>query len=69
MFRQMEWINLEVKYPIHGEIVLCCDIFNNFVSIGRYDEEEDNFMLMWIDDIEIDSQATHWMPLPAPPKE
>ena len=68
----MEWVKIEDDLPDNEDIVLVCDKLNEFVSLGRYLEEEDGiyqFELMHIDRVEIDSFITHWMPLPNPPKE
>ncbi len=64
-----DWISLEHQLPENNQVVLCCDILNKFVSLGRYLKKEDEFELMFIDKIEIDSVTTHWMPLPEIPKE
>lgn len=64
----MEWISVEDDLPEDSSTVLCCDIYNTFVSLGRYIEQDDLFELMNIEGIEVDSQTTHWMPLPIPPK-
>ncbi len=71
----MNWINLEEEQPDVGEIVLCADEYNEFVSLGKFliveqeDFDEGVFELMHINKIECDSVITHWMPLPEPPKE
>jgi len=67
----MNWIKMEEDQPEIGSIVLCCDMYNTFISLGRYVDvdDENEFDLMLIDNIEIDSVITHWMPLPKPPEE
>ena len=64
-----EWIHVEDKLPNPEEIVLVCDELNNFVSLGRLKDLGDDycFHVMHIDRIEIDSETTHWMPLPKSP--
>jgi hypothetical protein len=65
----MEWINAEDDLPENGDIVLVCDQFNDFVSLGRMIDNDDDysFELMYIDLVEIDTCPTHWMPLPTAP--
>lgn len=65
----MEWINMQDEKPPNEITVLCCDIYNYFTSIGMYIESEDEFILMYVEKIQEDTQITHWMPLPEPPKE
>ena len=65
----MEWIVAEELIPLGNPIILVCDCLNSFVSLGRYMEEDNTFELMNMDNVEIDSVITHWMPLPTPPKE
>lgn len=65
----MEWINTENYLPEDQEIVLVCDIFNTFISLGKYVKEDDSFMIMSIEKVQSDSYPSHWMPLPLPPKE
>lgn len=67
-----EWISLNEWTPYPGQIVLVCDVLNIFVTLGKVIETENEkieFDLMHIDNVEIDSQITHWMPLPKPPEE
>ena len=64
-----DWISLEHLLPENNQIVLCCDVLNKFVSLGRYLLEKDELELMFIDKVQIDSVITHWMPLPLLPKE
>ena len=63
-----EWISIEDFLPDPGQIVLVCDVFNSFVTLGRFDGM-DEFELMNIDNVEIDSYITHWMPLMKPPED
>lgn len=65
----MNWIKTEEYFPHDQQIVLICDIYNNFVTMARYLEEEDIFEMMHVQEIEIDSYPTHWMPLPNLPNE
>ena len=64
----MEWIVAEELIPLGNPIVLVCDRLNDFVTLGRYVEEENTFVVMNLDNIEIDSVITHWMPLPELPE-
>lgn len=64
----MQWIDLEYIVPTDDRIILCCDVYNNFISMGRYLEDEEEFLLMNIENVEIDTQITHWMPLPPKPE-
>ena len=66
-----EWIKCSEKLPEIGETVLCLDEFGGFISLGRISEqdEEVEFQLMFMDGVEADSEPTHWMTLPAPPKD
>ena len=64
------WIALIDKQPENLQKVLCCDIYNSFVSFGRYREEENEFDLMDLDDglsIDYDTEITHWMNIPELP--
>lgn len=63
-----EWIRIQDFLPDCGQTVLVCDEYNSFVTLGRFDGI-DQFELMNIDDVEIDSCITHWMPLPKPPED
>ena len=64
-----EWIKTEEQLPHPDDIVLCADIYNSFVTLGRYIEDQDCFFLMNIDNVEVDSYPTHWRPLPNLPTE
>ena len=63
------WINVEEYLPQAGELVLCADILNNFISLGKLIDNDDEycFQLMNIENVEIDSVITHWMELPSLP--
>jgi regulator of RNase E activity RraB len=63
------WINVEEYLPEAGELVLCADILNNFISLGKLIDNDDEycFQLMNIENVEIDSVITHWMELPERP--
>ncbi len=67
----MEWIKVEEDLPIVDSIVLACDELNSFVSLAKYRDHEDEywFDLMYVDEVEIDSIVTHWMPIPKLPQE
>ena len=63
-----DWISIEdQELPPVGEVVLVCDEYNSFVSLGRATEDGE-FELMWVSEIEVDSNVTHWMPLPKLPE-
>ena len=64
----MDWIKVEDDLPEHKEIVLTCDIYNNFVTMARYLEDDHVFEMMHVQEIEIDSFPSHWMPLPKLPE-
>lgn len=64
----MKWIKTEEDVPEDNQIVLCCDTYNNFISLGKYLSYENTFLLMNIEGIEIDSYPTHWMRLPSLPE-
>lgn len=65
----MNWIKTEDDLPESNKIVLTCDIYNNFVTMAKYLEEENVFEMMHVQEIEIDSYPSHWMPLPDLPTE
>lgn len=62
----MEWIPVTEDLPDLNDIVLVCDEFNDFVSIGKVIKDQDyyRFILMNVEKIEGDTEVTHWMPLP-----
>lgn len=66
----MEWISVEDYTPCDQEIVIVSDIISRVVSLAKVIIEDDEyyFHVMYIDNIEIDSIVTHWMPLPEMPK-
>lgn len=61
----MEWIPVTEDLPDLNDIVLVCDEFNDFVSIGKVIKDQDyyRFILMNVEKIEGDTEVTHWMPL------
>jgi len=61
------WNSFEDTGSPLGEIVLCCDYVSGFVSLGIQKDME-FFDIMHLEKIEHDVIATHWMPLPKPPK-
>jgi uncharacterized protein DUF551 len=63
----MEWISINIVLPNTSEIVLVCDQVSDFVSLGRYLPDLDEFQLMALDKVTSDMAITHWMPLPQPP--
>lgn len=72
----MEWISIEDEFPPEGETVLCADIYNSFVSFGKlimvahpHGDDTYEFELMYNSSMDMDSQVTHWMPLPELPKQ
>lgn len=69
----MEWISVQDHLPPIGEVILCCDMLNEFVSLGRMTLEDNGefgcFELMWIDEVQLDAHVTHWMLRPEPYKE
>ena len=62
----MQWIDVDDDRPSDEEIVLVVDKFNDFVTLGKYYEDDQGgyFDLMCIEKVEVDSQVTHWMSLP-----
>lgn len=72
-----EWINVEDRLPDHNEIVLVFDEIGSVISMAKFrqfDEpinfdDQDCWYVMNIDNLEIDYQVTHWMPLPKPPEK
>lgn len=65
----MNWIKTEDELPDDYQLVICCDIYNEFITFGRYIEKENIFILMNMENVEIDSFPTHWMPTPDLPKD
>lgn len=63
-----DWIPLEEDIPPDRLVVLCCDAYNEFISLGLYIESSDCFQMMNVRNMEIDSQVTHWMFLPDLPE-
>lgn len=62
----MEWIDVKKQRPKNKQTILVCDMHGDFVTMGRYFEDEDMFMLMNAENLEPDSYPTHWMPIPEP---
>ena len=64
----MEWISVNDRLPEDGENVIACDK-ERAVCEAIYDKDGkfywSGFWGDWCDVLE----ATHWMPLPEPPKE
>lgn len=60
--KQSEWISVEERLPDNRKFVIVCDKYGNvgeaYHRAGRFE---------WVDDEEV-VEATHWMPLPEPPK-
>lgn len=72
MTQENEWIDIDQRFPNFNENVLVYDEISNVISLGKLIKDEDNeevFYMMFLEDVEIDSNVTHWMPLPQPPKE
>ena len=60
----MIWYDCDDMLPADEEIVLVADKISGFVSLGRYNDEKDEFCIMGLDPIEIDAVITHWADLP-----
>lgn len=65
----MEWTRTEDELPYPDDIVICADELSGFVTLGKYDADEDCFMYMSIHEVDNDTYPTHWMPLPELPKD
>lgn len=65
----MNWISIIDDLPNDNNLVLCCDVYNDFITFGIYIENENCFELIRVDGVEVDSEITHWMPLPELPKD
>lgn len=72
----MEWVSLEELLPLVEQRCLYTD--GKLVCLGKWYEYQDNPKegefenqeAYWsINDDKLFSKATHWMPLPEPPKE
>jgi Protein of unknown function (DUF551) len=61
-----EWISVKERLPAGGieEVVLTYDEFNGIHDLGTYLRRS----RYWVCEIG-ESNPTHWMPLPEPPKE
>lgn len=61
----MEWQPIETC-PKDGSEFLTYDATNTgYYNIGVYDKEDEE---VWMADYDCSLHATHWMPLPPPPK-
>lgn len=64
-----EWIESHL-YPFEDqEIVVACDCYSEFVTLGKYDKKQNVLYLMYLNGIEPDCHATHVMKLPKPRKK
>ena len=60
------WIPVEERLPGNEQVVIVCDIRENWIGCWEYrhgGEWADNYLTFSNSDI------THWMPMPEPPKE
>lgn len=69
----MDWIKVELDLPPLNEVVDVCDIYSGFCSLGvlvedPQDPDEVVFNLMWVNEVEHDSQPTHWKKRPELPR-
>lgn len=63
---QPKWISVEERLPEIGRTVICCAKgYIPLIGTGWYDAN----LNMWHLDFVNNRPVTHWMPLPAPPKE
>ena len=62
------WISTDEYIPEDDRIVLVCDAISGFVTLARYDDDEDQFVCMHIEAFENDSYPTHWALLPPIPE-
>ena len=63
-----KWISVEERLPQSLAEVLICDDKGRMV-VGHYDEDDGRFWECVNTDTFHSVNATHWMPLPEPPKE
>jgi len=68
LVNMMNWISIEDDIPPDGLVVMCCDVINEFISLGIYVESDECFHMMHVKQMESDSQVTHWMYLPELPE-
>ena len=60
-----EWISVDERLPESRKFVIVCDEYGNVGEAYFYKQDR---KFEWVDDEEI-AFATHWMPLPEPPKK
>lgn len=65
----MEWIDSNTEKPSHGVRVLVYETIADVVCVGRYWENTDCWNAQLGEVKSVDACVSHWMPLPAPPKE
>ncbi len=63
-YRKTEWISVEERLPESRKFVIVCDEYGNVGEAYFYKQDR---KFEWVDDEER-VFATHWMPLPMPPK-
>ena len=61
-----EWLSILEYHPDHNEIVCVYDEYSDFMSLARciHNDDELEFDLMYVEEIEGDSSPTHWMRKP-----
>ena len=72
--KQSEWISVDERFPEEGdEIILCTE--DGIVGAGRFFFLGEGHYFRWIagegsdfDDDFVETNVTHWMPLPEPPE-
>ena len=64
-YRKQEWISVDERLPESRKFVIVCDEYGNVGEAYFYKQDR---KFEWVDDEEI-AFATHWMPLPEPPKK
>lgn len=72
----MEWINVEEETPKHHEFILVWmprlgdeGVIDTGYFVADTDHTSQKFVLCNDNEYFDSSDVTHWMPLPAPPKE